>query len=202
MNFISSDYVLKRKLINTEFLHQLLDTLINSVQLETKIIICPLLAQINANLVKIHKKTTYIPGETLENERQRIKVIQHGIIPVFIFVFETSKKPELTELVHNYLFSLFRMDDLKWTLKALPLNRNDSAGIEKLNNVEHIADNSNNLPGVKNNDISIKKLNSSLSIDPFPTIAPEIGNINFVGASMDLAQRLDLWTGKEIILSK
>lgn len=119
---------MKKRLINRESLHRILNSLLTCLKHddteEYGLSIMPILQ----NLMQAQKSGMYIPGETIKNERQRIKIIQHGVIPVMIHGYQTTKIKELKELFNSHLTKSFQIEDFRWTLKELKVNQGFTDG--------------------------------------------------------------------------
>ena len=112
MMIISKNNGLKSKLIQSTILHLLVDSLIENNNSRS-------ILQILKNLLRNKNSTSYIPGISLENEKLRIQIIQHGIILALAYILTLDDAKELKTIATNILHNVVTVNDLEWTLIML-----------------------------------------------------------------------------------
>lgn len=75
-----------------------------------------------ALIIKLFNSTksfVYIPGKTLEAEKQRIALLQHGILPVLLHVLETTTDETLKEIIKRHVREDYGFNDVEWTVRQV-----------------------------------------------------------------------------------
>jgi len=115
---MSEDALLRRFFVNTENLHALLDCIISDSQNENCEISLNALKTL-AKLVKCNKTGVYIPGQTLEAEKQRIRIMQHGFLQILAYLVLQTKDANLKKTADDFLRFSCEIKELEWSIKAL-----------------------------------------------------------------------------------
>jgi len=102
---MSDDTLLKKRLVTQKMVHKILELL------DIEIL------KVLKNLLKI--TPSYIPGQSLEDERVRIAVIQYGAVVALGHLLNLSKSEEDKLSVYRAIKSCVRVNEIKWTLKML-----------------------------------------------------------------------------------
>lgn len=143
--------------------------------------------QIVTNILGQPKAGTYIPGETLDSERLRIQIVQRGLAAVLALVAKEGKIAQNAECAQKALGSLIKKEDLRWTLRMLAA---ESDAADREMRATSQTPSAATEPGKSG---AIPRLTEAESERTLPTLG---------GAVMELAQCLDMWEGKELILSQ
>jgi len=171
---MSQDQVLQKRLVNQIMLHIVCEGII----LQSDLQIIKQLLEIFKNLLKRKSTKSYIPGETLENERKRITIIQHGVVlPLIWLTLNKSEQPEILQFVERIIFHNIKINELKWTSQNLDIQK--SGDFDMLENE-------------RNSKLVFEGSKSSV----------DFYNMNTIKEPLEIAEYLDLWTGKELILSE
>jgi hypothetical protein len=75
-----------------------------------------------ALIIKLFNSTRsfiYIPGKTLEEEKQRLVMLQHGILPIFIHILFTTKYEVLKDIIKKHIKENYGYQDIEYTSKLL-----------------------------------------------------------------------------------
>lgn len=194
---MSGDFVLKHHLINMESLHLMLDLVVGDIENPS-----PQYASIIINalikLMETSKNSIYIPGETLENQKQRVKIMQHGLLVAFLHAYERTKQDDIKKIIEGHLKRFYEIQELEWNYKLINkliernrlqiadlqhLNRNTGKGFDSLPSIKRVLEQNANIPECSNKFL------------------------NLLSGKTESAMRqrgpyLDLWQGKDLLLSE
>lgn len=105
---LSGDALAKRLLTLQRPMHILLDSLLE----ESEILgVTPLLILIK--IMQPQKLSFYIPGETLDTEKLRIRTLQFGAVPILFHIAETTKTKEISQLAVGHLCSCYTYGEIE-----------------------------------------------------------------------------------------
>ena len=96
-----------------------MDSIIDSESsCETKI--KKVLLSILVKLMQFRKENIYIPGETLQIEQQRVKLMQFGIVPLCLhLILNSTENKELPDMAAEHLCMCYPTPELEWTLELM-----------------------------------------------------------------------------------
>ena len=92
----------------------MLDTILLEVHDISKVYLVLLIKLFNST-----KSFIYIPGKTLEEEKQRAVILQHGILPVLIHVLLNTKDEMVKEMIRRHVKEDYSFHDIQYTSKLL-----------------------------------------------------------------------------------
>jgi len=95
------------------------DFIIDCLNSDTTRSLCEIPIRIMKIFISATKDSLYIPGHTLNKEKQRAKLIQFGIILILIYAIEKILDETLNKLVKLHLKEDFTDLEIEWTFKAV-----------------------------------------------------------------------------------
>lgn len=77
------------------------------------------LLRILTKLMECKDASAYIPGETLQLEQQRCKVMQYGMLPVLCHLINQSKVSSIVQAAAEHLCTCYPTPEIEWSLQML-----------------------------------------------------------------------------------
>ena len=115
---MSEDAALRKCILGTPSLHLFIDVIIAAANEEPPEIAKSALRVLH-KLMQSKKNGVYIPGQTLDNEKQRIRIMQHGWILAVLHILQNTKNEELLRLAEDGVKSLCPLQELEWNGKLV-----------------------------------------------------------------------------------
>ena len=67
----------------------------------------------------IRGESMYIPGKTMEDEKQRVFIIQNGLVVALVYTIISQKNKEIQSVAEEILYNEIRFYEVRWTLNML-----------------------------------------------------------------------------------
>jgi len=122
MQEASFDNTLRKHFYTADIVHGLMNCVITKENIEQKY--KNLSFQFLQRLIDNKKARGYIPGETLQQEQQKARIMQLGIIPLCLCILKSNINPELVKTVKTHLYGNYSTDELEWILSLMRKSTN------------------------------------------------------------------------------
>ncbi len=117
---MSDDLVMRKYIVSTSTLHRLMDIMISDCPSSPDPVLARGAFRTLSRLMHIRRSEVYIPGQTLDCERQRVRIMQHGWILAALRVSMGDKDSTLTRAAEEHLVHAgYQARELDWNLRAV-----------------------------------------------------------------------------------
>ncbi len=108
--------MLKRHFCDTWVIYQIMDSLISDwgPRTEQSSRSKTIILKILTGLMQYKEKSVYIPGETLQTEQQRIRVMQCGVVPLCLHFLSRDETDDLSSIAGDHLCTSYITPELEW----------------------------------------------------------------------------------------
>ena len=115
---VSNDAALRRHFYDTEVAHALMDFLADSEKAAVDQNYTNRVFQLLQRVMEFKKEGTYIPGETLQTEQQRIRVLQSGVVLMCLHLMK-SAEANTSKLAKEHVSGCYTTRELEWVLQTM-----------------------------------------------------------------------------------
>ncbi len=197
---MSEDQLLKKYLLTTAALHRLIDMIIADSASEKPTLSISGFAVVT-KLLRSQRNGVYIPGQTLEGEKQRVRVIQHGWVLAAVHLAMSAKDPELARMAAEHLKKGYQARELEWSERMMGGMKTKDLETEKISEAAEAVRKSMGETGrMVRTQANFAREDLILAKRSLPKqeLLPGLGARWLLGGT----QHLDLFQGKEPILSQ